>query len=72
MAWDAITRKWLNDKIAGETQIICNDKGGWVRSGKPNILPNDDVRLALGLEGALKLAEGDDVPVSFRNIEIDS
>ena len=72
MAWDATKRKGLKDKTPGAIQIICNGKEIFAKSGKPNIKPADKISLALGPEGALRLAEGDDVSVSFRNIEIGS
>ena len=70
--WDATKRKGLKDKTPGEIQILCNGDEIFSKAGRPNIKASDEVSLALGLEGALKLADGDNVSVSFRNIEITS
>lgn len=68
--WDATKKKGLKDTTPGEVHVICDDSEVFAKSGRPNIKSEDEVHLALGLEGALKLAEGDNVSVSFRNIEI--
>lgn len=70
VVWDATKRKSLKDPTPGELHILCDGREIFSKAGRPNIKEGDTVRLALGLEGALKLAEGDTVSVRFRNVEI--
>lgn len=72
VAWDSTKKKNLKDKTPGEVQILCDGAEVFSAAGRPNIKPEDTIHLALGLEGALQLADGDDVSVSFRNIEVGS
>ena len=68
--WDSTKKKGLKDKTPGEIHVICDGNEIFSKAGRPNIKAGDVVHLALGLEGALKLAEGDKVSVAFRNIQI--
>jgi hypothetical protein len=70
VVWDSTKKKGLKDKTPGEIRVLCDGTEVFAAAGRPNIKEGQDVRLALGLEGAIALAEGDDVAVSFRNIEI--
>ncbi len=70
--WDSTKKKSLGDKTPGEVHITCDGEEIYSKSGRPNIKVGDEIKLALGLEGTLKPAEGDAVSVSFRNIEIGS
>jgi|GEM_PF-6546390 len=70
VAWDSTRRKGLKDVTPGEIHISCDGVEVFSKSGRPNIKADDVVTIAFGLEGALKLAEGDKVSVSYRNIEI--
>jgi len=72
VTWDSTKREGLGHKTPGEMTINCDGTEVFATSGRPNIKEGDEVSLALGLEGTLRLAEGDDVSVSFRNIEIGS
>ena len=70
--WDSTKKKGLKDKTPGEIHVICDGQEIYSKMGRPNIKPHDTINLALGLEGALKLADGDNVSVSYRNIEVGS
>ncbi|MDA5095766.1 hypothetical protein O2N63_16875 [Aliiroseovarius sp. KMU-50] len=70
--WDSTKKKSLKDKTPGEIHIICDGNEVFSKTGRPNIKEGDMVNFSLGLEGALKLADGDKVSVSYRNIEIGS
>lgn len=70
--WDSTKKKGLKDKTPGEIHVICDGKEVYSKTGRPNIKPDDTINLVLGLEGALKLADGDNVSVSYRNIEVGS
>ena len=70
--WDSTKKKGLKDKTPGEIHVSCDGKEVYSKTGRPNIKPDDTINLALGLEGALKLADGDNVSVSYRNIEVGS
>ena len=68
--WDSTKKKGLKDKTPGEIHISCDGSEIFSRTGRPNIKVDDVVSIALGLEGALMLADGDKVSVSYRNIEV--
>ena len=70
--WDSTKKKKLSDKTPGEIHIICDGTEIFSKAGRPNIKEGDVVNIALGIEGALKLAEGDQVSAAYRNIEIGS
>lgn len=70
--WDSTRKKNLRDKTPGELRVSCDGAEILALSGRPNISDEDEVRIALGLAGALELADGDQTSVSFRNIKIET
>lgn len=72
VSWDSTPKQNLRDKTPGEIHIACDGEEIFSSSGRPNIKAEDEIRLALGLEGALNLADGDNVSVSFRNLEVEN
>ena len=72
VVWDSTKKKGLRDKTPGELRVLCDGIEVLSYSGRPNIGDKDEVRIALGLAGSLKLADGDSTTVSFRNIKIET
>ena len=71
VVWDSTKKKSLKDKTPGELRVLCDGDEILSSSGRPNIGENDEVRIALGLAGAVKLSAGDNAAVSFRNVSIE-
>ena len=72
VVWDSTKKKGLSDKTPGELRVFCDGTEVLSHSGRPNIGDKDEVQIALGLAGSLKLADGDSATVSFRNINIET
>jgi hypothetical protein len=72
VVWDSTKKKGLRDKTPGELRVLCDGTEVLSHSGRPNIGDKDEVRIALGLAGSSKLADGDRTAVSFRNIKIET
>ena len=72
VVWDSTKKKGLKDKTPGEIHVQCDGTEVLTRSGRPNIDTDDEIRIALGLVGPVKLADGDIVAVSFRNLKIET
>jgi hypothetical protein len=72
VSWDSTSKKSLKDKTPGELRVICDGVEVLSRSGRPNIGDDETARLTIGLAGSLKLADGDNAEVHFRNVAIES
>jgi len=72
VVWDSTKKKGIKDKTPGELRVFCDGIEVLSHSGRPNIGDKDEVRLALGLAGSSKLADGDSTAVSFRNVKIET
>lgn len=72
VVWDSTKRKNLKDKTPGDIRVICDGSEVLSRSGRPNIIADEEVWFALGLAGSLKLADGDNTEVLFRNVSIET
>ena len=72
VVWDSTKKKGLRDKTPGELRVFCDGTEVLSHSGRPNVGDKDEVRIALGLAGSSKLADGDRTAVSFRNIKIET
>ena len=72
VVWDSTKKKKLSDKTPGEIHVSCDGNEIISSTGRPNIAEGGTVRLALGVEGALDLADGDNVEVNYRNLQIDN
>lgn len=70
VVWDSTKKQGLSHKTPGEIHIFCDGVELFSRTGRPNLAEGHIVRPTFGLEGALPLAEGDNVSISYRNIEI--
>ena len=71
VAWDSTKKKTLKDKTPGDLVVLCDGVELHSQSGRPNISADEEVWFALGLHGALNLADGDKAEVHFRNISIE-
>jgi len=71
VTWDSTKKKGLKDKTPGELQVICDGTEILNRLGRPNIGAEEQVWMAVGLAGSLKLADGDNAAVTYRNISIE-
>jgi hypothetical protein len=71
VAWDSTKKKSLKDSTPGELLVLCDGAEVYSQSGRPNISADEEVWFALGLHGALKLADGDKTEVLFRNVSIE-
>jgi hypothetical protein len=67
--WDSTRKKNIKHKTPGELRVICDGVEVLSRSGRPNIGVEEEVRLALGMYGALDLADGDNVKIRIRNVK---
>lgn len=73
VAWDSTKKKSFTDRTPGDLLVLCNGVEVYSQSGRPNIISaEEEVWFALGLHGALKLADGDNAKVLFRNISIEN
>ena len=70
--WDSTKKKSLGEKTPGDLHVSCDGDEVLAYSGRPNIADGDEVRMALGLAGALELVDGDQTSVAFRNIKIET
>ncbi|MDD9923110.1 MAG: hypothetical protein OXQ92_12660 [Boseongicola sp.] len=67
--WDSTKKKGLKDKTPGAISISCDGVEVHSSSGRPTVGEGKSVWLALGLRGAMRLADGDNATAHFRNLE---